>query len=95
MADCSNSREAAATAMAAVAVLGAEPEIGAGGVTVQVMDATGLEQVTLTGPVKPETGVIARVVVPLAPAAIRRDEGVAATVKLGFVVTGGERRRPR
>ncbi len=52
-------------------------------VTLQVMDATGLEQVTLTGPVKPETGVIASVVVPLAPAAIRSEAGVAATVKVG------------
>ncbi len=74
--------EAAATEMVAVAMVGEEPEIAAGGVTLQVMDATGLEQVTLTAPVKPETGVIASVVVPLAPASIRREEGVAATVKL-------------
>jgi hypothetical protein len=81
--------EAAATETVAVAMVGEEPEIAAGLVTLQVMDATGLEQVTLTDPVKPETGVIARVVVALAPAAIRREEGVAATVKVPPVVTGG------
>ena len=38
----------AATTMVAVATLGAVPETGAGGATLQVMDATGLEQVTVT-----------------------------------------------
>jgi hypothetical protein len=76
----------AATTMVAVATLGAAPEMGAGGVTLQVMDATGLEQVTVTWPVKPATGVIASVAAPLEPAAICREAGVAATVKVGLVL---------
>ncbi len=79
----------AAAAMVAVIMLGAVPAMTAGAGTLQVIDATGLEQVTVTWPVKPATGVIASVAVPLEPAAICREAGVAATVKVGVPVVGG------
>jgi hypothetical protein len=75
--------------MVAVVTATPVPEMVPGGRTVQVMYVTGLEQVSVTEPVKPATGVMARAEIALAPGLMLRDDGVAATVTVEFAETGG------
>jgi hypothetical protein len=70
--------------MVAVVTVTPVPEMVPGGRTVHVMYATGLEQVSVTEPLKPATGVMARAEMALAPGLMVRDDGVAATVTVAL-----------